>query len=253
MIGRLIRSISTFSIIVLIFGCIFLGVLIKKGDFPNILMPAHDYEDVLENGLKDGQHIKGEIFYSLGSFASEETYTQYENSRTAAKTSGYYYMIPVGENGMAAIYIRKDDLEDMEALTNETYEYLAGGDVPQTEVHFEGVALKMDKQLNGLENAFREELEYMGYTESEVEEMLDSYSDGECLVLFGPADMIVAYVMIGISIFAILLGIFLIAHNYRKEVEYDKKRADGMTNPQSVTRTNNTYGTSQTTTYNIDR
>ena len=192
MIGRLLRSISGFSIIVLLLGCIFLGVLIKEGDFPNILMPSHDYDYVLENGLKKGQHIKGEIFYSLGSFASEESYTQYENSRTASKTTGYYYMIPVGEGGMAG-------------------------------VHFEGVAVKMDKQLKGLENAFREELEYMGYTESEVEEMLSSYSDGECLVLYGPAQMSTAYVMIAVSIFAILLGIFLIARNYRKEVEYDER------------------------------
>lgn len=236
MIGRLLRSISGFSIIVLLLGCIFLGVLIKEGDFPNILMPSHDYDYVLENGLKKGQHIKGEIFYSLGSFASEESYTQYENSRTASKTTGYYYMIPVGEGGMAAVYIRKADLDDMDMLTNETYEYLEGGDFPQTGVHFEGVAVKMDKQLKGLENAFREELEYMGYTESEVEEMLSSYSDGECLVLYGPAQMSTAYVMIAVSIFAILLGIFLIARNYRKEVEYDEMKVSGMTKPEGVTK-----------------
>lgn len=187
MIGRLFRSLSGFSVGLFIFGCIFLGAMIKVGDFPYILMPSHDYEYVLENGLKEKQHIKGEIFYSLGSFASEESYTQYENSRTASKTTGYYYMIPVGEGGMAAVFVRKDDLDAMEALTNETYNYLAGGDIPQTEVHFEGVAVKMEKNLAGLEGAFRDQLEYIGYTESEVEEMLASYSDGECLVLEGPA------------------------------------------------------------------
>lgn len=252
MIGRLIRSISGFSVTILMFGCIFLGVLIKDKDFPNLFLPSHDYDEVLENGLKEGQHIKGEIFYSLGSFASEESYTQYENSRTASKTTGYYYMIPVGENGMAAVYIRKDDLDAMDALTEETYEYLMGGDVPQTEVHFEGVALKMDKQLHGLEKAFREELEYMGYTESDIEEMLSSYSDGECLVLYGPAAVSTVYVMTAISLLAILIGVILIARNYRREVEYDEMKASGLTKPEGVTK-RDMSGNSQTTTYYINK
>lgn len=232
----------------LIFGCIFLGALIKVGDFPQILMPSHNYEYVLENGLKEGQHIKGEIFYSLGSFASEESYTQYENSRTASKTTGYYYMIPVGENGMAAVFVRKDDLNAMDALTNETYNYLMGGDVPQTEVHFEGVAVKMEKNLAGLESAFRDQLEYMGYTDSEVEEMLAAYSDGECLVLEGPADMSVMYVMMIIVFAVILLAIFLIVRGYRKELAYDRMRESGMMKPDGVTKTDMS-NTSQTTYY----
>lgn len=232
----------------LIFGCIFLGALIKVGDFPQILMPSHDYEYVLENGLKEGQHIKGEIFYSLGSFASEESYTQYENSRTAFKTTGYYYMIPVGENGMAAVFVRKDDLNAMDALTNETYNYLMGGDVPQTEVHFEGVAVKMEKNLAGLESAFRDQLEYMGYTDSEVEEMLATYSDGECLVLEGPADMSVMYVMMIIVFAVIMLAIFLIVRGYRKELAYDRMRESGMMKPDGVTKTDMS-NTSQTTYY----
>lgn len=225
MIGRLIRSFSKVSLLLLFFGCILLGVLIKQGTFPLLFMPSHDYDYVLDNGLKKGQHIKGEICYSLGSFATEESYTQHENSRTAAKTTGYYYMIPVGEQGMAAIYIRKDDLNAMNTLTNETFAYLAGGDIPQTKVHFEGIAVRMEKNLKGLERAFRDELEYMGYTEDEIEELLSSYSDGECLVLYGPADMSVMYVMAAISFIMILTGIVLIVFNYRKEIEYDKMHA----------------------------
>lgn len=175
MIGRLLRSLSGFSLTLFVFACIFIGAMVKVGDFPQILMPSKDYDYVMENGLKEGQHIKGEIFYSLGSFASEESYTQYENSRTASKTTGYYYMIPVGENGLAAVFIRKDDIAAMEKLTEETYNYLMGGDIPQTGVPFNGVAVKMEKNLAGLEGAFREELEYMGYAEGEVEEMLATF------------------------------------------------------------------------------
>lgn len=251
MIGRFFRSLSGFSVGLFIFGCIFLGAMIKVGDFPYILMPSHDYEYVLENGLKEKQHIKGEIFYSLGSFASEESYTQYENSRTAAKTTGYYYMIPVGEGGMAAVFVRKDDLDAMEALTNETYNYLAGGDIPQTEVHFEGVAVKMEKNLAGLEDAFRDQLEYMGYTEGEVEEMLAAYSDGECLVLEGPADMSVMYVMMIIIFAVLLLAIFLIVRSYRKELAYDRMKENGTMKSDGATKVDmsNTYQT----TYRINK
>ena len=223
MIGRLFRSLTGFTIAFFAFGCIFLGAMIKVGNFPQIYFPSHDFEYVMENGLKKGQHIKGEIYYSLGAFASEESYTQYEDYRTASKTTGYYYLIPVGEGGMAAVFIRKDDLDAMDILTDETYNYLSGGDVPQTEVHFEGVAVKMDKELAGLEGAFRDQLEYMGYTESEVNEMLTSYSDGECLVLSGPAEMSTMYVMTAIVFAVLLLAILLIVRNYRREAEYVKQ------------------------------
>lgn len=224
MIGRFFRSLTKFSAMLFIFACVFIGISISKGDFPQIILPSHDYEYVLSNGIKSGQHIKGEIFYSLGSFASKETYTQYENSRTPSKTNGYYYIVPVGEYGMAAVYIYKDDVAAMEQLTEETYNYLMGGEMPQTSVYFNGVTKKMDKELKGLERAFREELEYMGYAESEVEEMLESFSGGECLVLTGPKDMSVMYVMTGIEFAVLLWAIILLVHNYRKELEYDKAK-----------------------------
>ena len=232
MIKRLIRSFSKASLIFLFFGCIMLGAMIKSGDFPQILMPSHNYDEVLENGLKKGQHIKGDIYFSLGSFATKESYTQYENSRTPSETSGYYYLIPVGEQGLAAIYIRKDDLTAMKALTKETEAYLMGGEFPQTKVHFEGVAVKMERDLKGLEKAFRKQLEYMGYTEAEIEDMLSAYSDGECLVLSGPADMSVMYVMMAIAFVLILVGIIIIVRNYKKEAAYDKQEASGLANPK---------------------
>lgn len=236
MIGRFFRSLTKFSAGLFICGCIFLWTMIKVGDFPYILMPSQDYEYVLENGLKEKQHIKGEIFYSLGSFATEESYTQYDTYRTASETTGYYYMIPVGEGGMAAIYVRKDDVKAMDALTEETYNYLSGGEIPRTEVHFEGVAVKMEKNLEGLEGAFREQLEYMGYTESEVERMLEACSDGECLVLEGPADVSVIYVMMAIVFAILLLSIILIIRNYRSELEYDRMKENERMKPENATK-----------------
>lgn len=224
MIGRLIRSVSKASLLLILFGCVMLGAMVKSGGFPQILFPSHDYDYVLEHGLKEGKHIKGEISYSLGRFAAKETYTQYKDSRTAGKTSGYYYMIPVGEGGIAAIYIREDDKSAMNSLTDETGNYLMGGEPPTTVVQFNGVAERMTKNLKGLEGAFLDELENMGYTQSEIDEMLALYSDGECLVLSGPADMSVMYVMLGISFVLILVGIVLIVRNYRREAAYDGLR-----------------------------
>lgn len=220
---RLIKSFSRASLILLFAGIVMLASLIKGGTFPQIFMPAHDYDEVLKDGLKKGQHIKGDIYYSFGSFASQESYTQYKNSRTASKTTGYFYMIPVGEQGMAAIYVRKDDLSAMKALTEETEAYLAGGELPKTTIHFEGTAVKMEKQLKGLEAAFRDELKQAGYTEADIEEMISAYSDGECLVLYGPADMSVMYVMTAIAFVLILIGIVLVVRRYRKVAEYDKQ------------------------------
>ncbi len=107
----------------------------------------------------------------------------------------------------------------------------------------------MDKELAGLEGAFREQLEYMGYTESDIQEMLSSYSDGECLVLTGPADMTTAYVMIAIAFIVLLLAIFLLVRNYRKEVAYDEMKASGMTKPEGMTKRDMSTTTSQTTYY----
>lgn len=216
MFGRLIRSFSKGPLICLLFGCVLLGTLIKEGDFPQLLLPAKDYDYVLENGLKNGQHVKGEISYCLGSFAAKETYTQYENSRTAGKTTGYYYMIPVGEGGLAAIYVRDADVDAMERLSEETYAYMSGGEEPKTRVHFEGVSVKMERNLKGLEGAFRDDLKDLEYTDSEIEEMLKNYTAGECLVLQGPAAMSTFYVMAAISIVLILLGILLVVRNFRK-------------------------------------
>lgn len=245
MIGRFFRSLTKFSGTLFVIDCFLIAASIVSGDFPYILMPSHDYSYVLENGIKNGQHIKGEIFYSIEGFASKESYTQYETYRTASETDGYYYVIPVGEYGMAAIYVHKDDVAAMERLTEETYNYVMGGEVPQTSIYFDGVVKKMDKELEGLEDAFREELEYLGYTESEVEEMLSNFSGGECLVLSGPKDISTVYVMFAIEFIMILWTIILFIRNYRVELECDRSRENGMMRPEGVTK-QNMYETSQT-------
>lgn len=223
MIGRLFRSVSRTSLILIVIGCILYGVMIKDGEFPQILFPSQDYDYVLDHGLKKGQHVKGEIYYCLGGFASKETYTQYEDYRTAGKTSGYYYLIPVGEGGMAAIYVRDEDRAAMDQLADETEEYLMGGDPPVSSIQFNGVAVTMRRNLSGLESAFKSELTDLGYTQSEIDEMLASNTDGEYLVLSGPYDISTVYVMMAIGFVLILIGILLFVRRYRQEAAYDRQ------------------------------
>lgn len=251
MIGRIFRSVSRASLILIMFGCILLGVMVKDGTFPQILFPSKDYDYVLDNGLQKGQHFKGEIYYCLGGFASMETYTQYENYRTAGKTSGYYYMIPVGEGGMAAVYVRDADKSLMDRLTDETEEYLMGGEAPQTGVQFNGVAVTMRRNLSGLESAFKSELTDIGYTQSEIDEMIASYTDGEYLVLYGPADVSIVYVMMAIGLVLILIGILLFVRRYRQEAAYDRAAKAGMTKPQDVTKRD--LSDDSQTTYYVER
>lgn len=246
MTGRLFERFTKFKVWLLLMGSVCYIVLIAGGEFPSILFPAHDYEYVLEYGLKEGQHIKGEIFYSVGNFGSKESYMDYETQKTVYETNGYYYMIPAGSSGMAAIYIYKDDVETMERLTEETYNYLRGGHVPHTAIYFDGVVKKMDSELDGLEEAFREQLEYMGYTENEVEEMLDAWTDGECLILSGPKKIGDVYILLTTGTVLIVCSLIWIIYDYIEKVRDKKMQADGMGGQPGQPRM---MGISESTTY----
>lgn len=226
-ISTLLKVFSPANFVLLLFGCIVLGVTIKKGDIFSLLFKqAHDFDYVLENGLKEGDHIEGDIYYNLGPFASQSTYTQYETYRTGSKTSGYYYVIPAGESGFAAVYVRKDDKNTMDKMAEETYEYLNSGADVQTVLHFNGVAVKMEKNLRGLESAFKSQLKEWGYTDTEMETMLAS-TGGEYLVLEGPADVTTVYVMGGIGLLMVALAIFLFLRRYKKERAWEKEQEAG--------------------------
>ena len=56
---------------VLIVGVI--GLVMYAGDILALFKPVRGYDYVLDNGLRAGNRIEGEIYYSLGCFASETT------------------------------------------------------------------------------------------------------------------------------------------------------------------------------------
>lgn len=212
----LLKGFSIANLMLLLFGGIFLGMTIQKGHMIQLLKPAHNYDEVLGEGLAEGDHVQGDIYYSLGQFATQSTYTQYEDYRTAAKTSGYYYIIPVGNSGLAAVYVRKADKQIMDQITNETYAYLEGGASPQTVLHFNGVAVEMEESLAGLDAAFREQLKQWEYSDQDIETIIQA-TEGKLLVLEGPADVTTVYAMAGVGLLVIALAVFLFIRKYKKE------------------------------------
>lgn len=163
------------------FSCFTRGVLLfliggamclwmSASDFIVSLKPAKSFEDFMEADPQNGMHVKGNIVYSYDCFASEETWTENRNgSRTAAKTSNYYYAIPGYEN-VLAVEVKTDLSSSMEKLADETFEYLNGGAMPTTEIPFEGRVSKME---NDLARYFKEYLEEIGFTEAEITAMGD--------------------------------------------------------------------------------
>ncbi len=222
------KSFTVGSLILLVVGIVMLSSTIKSSHLLQLLKPSHDFDYVLENGIKEGDHIKGEIYYSYGYFAKEETYTQKGNSRTPSKLSGYYYLIPAGDYGMAALYVRKDDKNIMEAVTDDTYAYIQGGDFPKNSYSVNVVAVKMEKKSANLTNLFKKEIAGFGYTDEDMDEFFKC-TDGTYLLLEGPADVSVAYVFGGVSVLLIALGIFLFIRGYKKRKAWEAKRAEEWT------------------------
>ncbi len=224
----LLRGFSIANLMLLLFGGIFFGMTIQKGHVLQLLKPAHNYDEVLSEGLEEGDHVQGDIYYSLGQFATQSTYTQYEDYRTASKTAGYYYVIPVGDSGLAAIYVRKADKQIMDQITDETYAYLEGGASPQTVLHFNGVAVEMEENLKGLEAAFRKQLKEWQYSDQDIETIIQT-TQGKLLVLEGPADVTTVYVMAGIGLLIIALAVFLFIRKYKKEKAWAAKKEEEWT------------------------
>lgn len=227
-VRTLLKGFSALNLILLFVGGLVMGMTVKEGKIFQLLKPAHDYDYVLDHGLNEGDHIKGEIYYTLGQFASKSTYTKYEDYQTAPKVSGYYYVIPVGEAGFAAIYVSKDNRPLMETVADETYDYLTNGTPIQSSLPFNGVAIKMENELKGLESSFKEQLKDWDYTDAEIEEMLKS-SDGKFLVLQGPADVTIVYGMGAVGLVMFGLGIFFYIRRYKKQKAWEEKREEEWT------------------------
>ena len=130
-----------------------------------------DFGDLIDGTVEVGDRVCGEIYYALDYFATEQTWTERDDgSRTAAKTSKYYYIIPAGDD-FAAIEISSSKGKAMEKLTDETLEYLMGGDDTTSLVPFDGRVKLLAKEEPDLVSYYEDAMEQLGYTQSELDEM----------------------------------------------------------------------------------
>lgn len=171
------------------------------------LKPVTNFEDLQEVKVEEGMHIKGELKYALDCFAYEETWTENKDgSRTPAKTSHYYYAIPGVDDTFFAVEVSTDAQDDMEALADETVEYVQGGDEPTTKVTIEG---RMSKMEDDMVDLFEEYLEEIGYTETEISAMGDFY-------YVEKASMRNVRISFGVGVLFMVVGIALVVVRFIK-------------------------------------
>ncbi len=209
-LGAIFRGLSTAVMMLFMIGGMIL--YLTTGDMIVSFKPAVSFEDMLDEnseGMKAGQHVKGNVKYVLDYFASESTYTKRsDGSRSASKKSGNYYLLPTAE-GYIGLKSREKDVSILNKLTEETYTYLTTGEEPVTEFFIEGHV----KKLKGnVVRYYKEYLEEFGYTESEIEAM------GDPLVI-EYASFGAVRIMFVIGVLILILGVLLFRRGYRLEIQ----------------------------------
>lgn len=202
------RLIGAFSMNILILAAVG-GIMLfqSAGDFVVSFKPAISFEDMLDGKeVKAGAHVDGDVVYVLDYFASESTYTERsDGSRSGNKASGRYYLLPTAE-GYIGLKSREMDVAVMNKISDETYEFLMGGEEPTTTIHMQGSVEVMEGQLA---KYYREYLLDMEYTESEIDAM------GDPLVIQYRSFTAVR-VLFAIGAALVALAIFLICRRYKR-------------------------------------
>lgn len=203
--GRVISSISRGMIILLVIG----GMLIYMSGamFLTSLKPSKSFDDLWQTTPEKGMHIKGDVMLSYECFSYEETWRENNGSRTKAKTSAYYYAVPLKDT-VIALEVPTSDYDAMENLVDNTFHYLyEDGAEPVSGVAVEGRMKAMDSDLQGM---FKEYLLSIGYTEEELDGI------DEFLMIEQPSSMMIIRIMFGIGVFLILISILIFVIRFKK-------------------------------------
>ena len=172
------------------------------------LKPAISFEDMLEEGteVKAGAHVSGKVPYVFDAFASEETYTRYnDGSRSGGKASGAYYLVPTAE-AFIAIKGRQADVAVLDDLIEDTCVYMMTGEEPAAEFSMEGKTEALEPQLAGyFRDYLRDELEV-----SDV--VIESLGDP---LVVRTVNFTASWVMTAIGLVLVLLGALLFRRGYR--------------------------------------
>jgi len=169
---------------------------------------SKDFLDLLDGTVSVGDRVRGDIYYALDYFATKESWTEHsDGSRTAAKTTSYYYIIPAGD-GFAAIQINASKGKDMEKLSDETWNYLMGGDDTVSSVPFDGRAKLLEEEDPELVRYYEETMVEIGYTQDELEDL------GPVMLLI-PRDFNAIRTFCAIGAVFLVIAVFLAVRTFR--------------------------------------
>lgn len=207
---KLIASISMGVILLLVAGVTILWR--STGDFIISFQTAKNFEELMTEYPKEGTKVVGNVVYAYDCFASEETWKENKNgSRTAAKTSSYYYSIPSGDY-ILALKVKADQASSMSQLSEETFNvYTGAASATTTKVPFEGKVSKMDQEMAEI---FTEYLQEIGFTEAEIAAM------GPFLLLEN-CSFVTMRILFVVGIVLVLLGILLFLRAFKKNSASD--------------------------------
>lgn len=211
--GRLLNRISAKGLLLAVIG---IGLLVVSlGDTITSFKPARSFDSVLEEGASAGDHVSGRVPYLLDSFARMETWTENRsnNSRTPAKTSSRYYVLPGGDVFLG-LTVHSSKFSAAEKLVDQTYGALSGGAEPTAELELDVRVAKMDEELAEL---FREELrDYYGFSNAEIDGM-------GTLLMLEPRAFGTIRVFCGVGAVLLLAGAALLVLRWRKTVPKARK------------------------------
>lgn len=199
-------KISRAGVLLSLIGVVLL--VFSLGDTITSFKPAKSFDDVLEEGVKAGDHVSGEVPYLLDAFANLQTWTENRsnNSRTPAKTSAYYYVLPAGD-WYVGLHIGSANIPTANDLVDETYGYLNGGAEPTTSLELDARVVAMEEELVDL---FYDEMrDYYGFTDQDIEDM------GAPLMV-EPRAFTVVRVFCGVGLGFLLVGIILLVRRWKK-------------------------------------
>ena len=158
-----------------LFGLGFLIFILTISDTIISFKPAIEYNGSLDEEVKSGDHIKGEIVISYGTFVPEDEVVIYSTSKKIkCKDTSYYYVIPgMNEDSYIGIRVDQEDNEDMVKIVNDSENLTQKNGYGTVKgMKFEGRVVKLKSRVK--EN-FIEWLLDKGYTQEEVDNMGDFY------------------------------------------------------------------------------
>lgn len=223
---------------------VILGIVlfaISIGDTMVSFKEAVDFEELMEKDVEAGTHIEGEINFTVGPFASEDTETTHKDgSKTVAKDTAQYYLVFGGEKTQfLGLKVNKKDNAEVAKNASETNAYMSyeTDDVPSTTPMYEGKVVEMDPELTIY---FKDYLIALGFTYSEINDMGD-------FLCIEPVSFMAVRIATVAGLVLILIGISMFVLNFKK-LSNAEKNTQGANTTYNI----NSYGQQQNGAYDMN-